>query len=346
MREKGTISTRDALRALHTQQFELSVGTANEIMASHGLTPVVSLSSLGGFFTNSNYLLEREDGTPLILKIEHRPGLGSLRAELASNELLRKQTDLPVANLLLVDVSQAIIPHSYMITERLPGQSARSCFEAGDSKTRLELISIIGRVLAVMHGVTMGQSTDLPLFDLNEWRTLLASALLDDRSFKAEIQAHSSTFYAHLTRLLEKLPPLGINEQPGFTWRNPALGNLLVEMNGKPRLSGIFDFQTASRSQQSLDCYYAQGDFGRNRPEDGYGHPEYGAHFMGAYREAGGQFREPDHQHELLRRLVLHGLNPRIWWNILGVLHPLTPEDLKGTLNVLKELEAMQETID
>ena len=95
MRKPGELTDRATLRALHEEQFDLSLDTVNGIMAHHHLSPVRTLTRLEGYFTNTIFELAPETGDSLILKIEHRPGWGSLEAELAVNKALKQATDLP-----------------------------------------------------------------------------------------------------------------------------------------------------------------------------------------------------------------------------------------------------------
>ena len=196
----------------------------------------------------------------------------------------------------------------------------------------------MGEVVGAIH--TMETSVPEPLMqlDLNRWRELIEEGLLSDEAFKAEIDAYDPTFYPRFTELMATATAPTIEEPPAFIWCNPALGNMLVSRNGRVRVSGVFDFQTAAYGQKSLDCMYAEGDFGRNRPDDGYGHPDYPAQFYRGYQEAGGTYTEPDENYLIIRELVLHALNPRVWWDILGILHPLVPTDLEATLEKLRQL--------
>lgn len=91
-RLSGQLANRETVRQIIQQKLEISMATASAILEKHQLGRLMILKSLEANRMNSIFELKPEQGDSLILKIQCRPGIGSLEGEHYTIHLLRQLT--------------------------------------------------------------------------------------------------------------------------------------------------------------------------------------------------------------------------------------------------------------
>ncbi len=339
-RLSGQLANRETVRRIIQQKLEISMATASAILEKHQLGRLMTLKSLEANPMNSIFELKPEQGDSLILKIQCRPGIGSLEGEHYTIHLLRQLTDLPVSNLCLFDNDRDIIPYPYLLSNRLSGESGSAFFEKTDHANRMQLSEVFGHIVGAIHRLEVAEPEHLRNCDLSQWQGIVKEALLSDADFRKEIAALSDTFYPQLNDLTASVSALRIDEEPVLLWGDAFLYNLLVKRSsGKVQITGLYDFQFAAYGSCLFDFCKIEGDFRVRRPREIYGHPEYIEQFYKGYEGTGKAVNAPSDTHQILVNIIRNAIQVRYWWwNCFGILHSKTPEYLKAILVGLAEL--------
>ena len=339
-RPLGQLANRETVRRIIQQKLEISMATASAILESHQLGRLMTLKPLEANPMNSIFELKPEQGDSLILKIQCRPGIGSLKGEHYAIHLLRQLTDLPVSNLCILDDDKDIIPYPYLLSNKLSGESGYDFFERTDHANRMQLSEAFGHIVGVIHSLEVAEPERLRNCDLSQWRGIVQKALLSNDDFREEIVALSDTFYPQLDDLMLSVSALQIDEDSVLSWGDAFLYNLLVKSNGgKVEITGLYDFQFAAYGSPLFDFYKIEGDFRVRRPREIYGHPEYIEQFYKGYEGVGKAVNAPSDTHEILVNIIRNAIQVRYWWwDCFGTLDSKTPDYLKAILVGLAEL--------
>ena len=333
-RPLGQPATMPTIKQIGRQKLEFSTADASAILEKHQLGRLVTLKSLEANPMNSIFELTLEQGDSFILKIQCRPGIGSLKGEHYAIHLLGQLTDLPVSNLCTLDTDKDIIPYPYLLSNKLSGESGYNFFERTDHANRMQLSEALGHIVGVIHRLEVRESEQLRNCDLNQWQGIVKEALLSDEDLREEIAALSDTFYSQFSDLMALVPVLQIDDEPVLLWGDPFFYNLLVKSNGsKVQITGLYDFQFAAYGSSLFDFYKIEGDFRGRRPREIYEHPEYIEQFYKGYEGAGKVVNAPSDTHQILVNIIRNAIQVRYWWwDCFGILHSKTPEYLKAIL--------------
>lgn len=335
----GQIVDRATIRQIYARQPTLSFTDAAAILDAHSLGAVQSLQHIAGTWMNTTYEIVPRVHAPVIVKIQHRPGVGSLATEQAVIHALQPIPTLPVSRLCLLDTSGAVIPFPYLLVEKLPGLSARMVFEHADHATRLTLATMLGETVGTIHAQTTFDPASLQCLDLHIWPQLLVDAL-DDAPLQRAIQGISASFFEQLSALLANTQPLSLTEPRVLLWGDPVFHNLLVsEQAAGYCLSGLFDFQQAGVGHRISDLTYVEGDFGRRRPPGVYEHPEYLPRFYTGYTSVMGDLTPIPDALRQITRIVRAALGIRFEWNCMRCFSPPMPEQLQLILDGITHLK-------
>ena len=339
-RPLGQPATMPTVKQIGRQKLELPMTDASAIFEKHQLGRLVTLKSLEANPMNSIFELVSERGDSFILKIQCRPGIGSLKGEHYAIHLLRQLTDLPVSHLCLFDNDRDIIPDPYLLSNKLSGESGYDFFERTDHANRMHLSEALGHIVGVIHRLKVREPEQLRNCDLNQWQGIVKEALLSDENFREEIAALSDTFYLQLNDLMASVPALQIDDEPVLLWGDPFFYNLLVKSSGsKVQITGLYDFQFAAYGSRLFDFYKIEGDFRVRRPREIYGRPEYIEQFYNGYEGVGKAADVPSETHQILVDIIRNAIQVRYWWwDCFGILHSKTLEYLKAILGGLSEL--------
>ena len=339
-RLSGQLANRETVRRIVQQKLEISMATASAILEKHQLERLMTLKPLEANPMNSIFELTLEQGDSLILKIQCRPGIGSLKGEHYAIHLLRQLTDLPVSNLCLLDDDKDIIPYPYLLSNRLSGESGSAFFEKTNHAARMQLSEAFGHIVGVIHSLEVAEPERLRNCDLHQWQGIVQEALLSDENFREEVAAFSDTFYSQLSDLMASVPALQIDDEPVLLWSDAFFHNLLLKNSGgKIQITGIYDFQFAAYGSRLFDLNKIEGNFQIRSRREIYGHPEYIEQFYKGYKGTGKAVNAPSDTHQILVNIIRNAIQVRYWWwDCFGVLHSKTPEYLKAILVGLAEL--------
>ena len=339
-RPLGQLANRETVRRIFQQKLEISMATASAILEKHQLGRLMTLKPLEANPMNSIFELKPEQGDSLILKIQCRPGIGSLKGEHYAIHLLRQLTDLPVSNLCTLDDDKDIMPYPYLISNKLPGESGADFFERTDHANRMQLSEALGHIVGVIHSLEAAEPEQLRNCDLSQWRSIVQEALFSDENFRDEVAAFSDTFYPQLDNLMASVPALQIEDDSVLLWSDAFFHNLLLKNSGrKIQITGIYDFQFAAYGSRLFDLDKIEGNFRVRRPREIYGHPEYIEQFYKGYEGAGKAVNAPSDTHQILVNILRNAIQVRYWWwDCFGILHSKTPEYLRAILGGLAKL--------
>ncbi len=333
-RPLGQLANMPTVEQIGRQKLEFSTADASAILEKHQLGRLVTLKPLEANPMNSIFELTLEQGDSFILKIQYRPGIGSLKGEHYAIHLLRQLTNLPVSNLCLFDDDKDIIPYPYLLSNKLSGESGYNFFERTGHANRMQLSEALGHIVGVIHRLEVREPEQLRNCDLNQWQGIVKEALLSDEDLREEIAALSDTFYMQFSDLMASVPVLQIDDEPVLLWGDPFFYNLLVKSSGsKVQITGLYDFQFAAYGSSLFDLYKIEGDFRVRRPREIYGHPEYIEQFYKGYEGAGKVVNAPSDTHQILVNIIRNAIQVRYWWwDCFGILHSKTLEYLKAIL--------------
>ena len=336
----GQLANKETVRRIGRQKLEISMEVASAILEKHQLGNLATLKPLEANPMNSILELTPERGDLLILKVQHRPGIGSLKGEHYATHLLKQLTDLPVSSLCLFDDDRDIIPYPYLLSNKLLGESGSAFFERTDHANRMQLSEALGHIVGVIHRLEVTEPERLRNCDLNQWKDIVKETFLSDEDFRQEIAALSDTFYSQLNDLMTSVSALQIDDKPVLLWGDAFFYNLLAKSRGrKVQITGLYDFQFAAYGSHLFDFYKIEGDFRGRRPREIYGHPAYIEQFYKGYGGAGSTANVSSDTHQILVNIIRNAVQVRYWWwDCFGLLHPKTPEYLKAILVRLAEL--------
>ncbi len=339
-RPLGQPANMPTVKRIGRRKLELSTAEASTILEKHELGRLRTLKPLEANPMNSIFELTSEQGDLFILKIQCRPGIGSLKGEHYAIHLLRQRTDLPVSNLCLLDDDRDIIPYPYLLSNKLSGESGFAFFERTNHAARIQLSEGFGHIVGVIHSVEVVEPERLRNCDLNQWQDIVQEALLSDENFREEIAAFSGTFYSRLSNLMASVPASQIDDEPVLLWSDAFFHNLLVKSRGrKIQITGLYDFQFAAYGSRLFDLDKVEGNFRIRHRRQVYGHPKYIEQFYKGYAGTGKAVNAPSETHQILVDILRNAIQVRYWWwDCFGVLHPKTPEYLKAILVGLAEL--------
>ena len=273
-RPLGQPATMPTVKRIGRQKLEISTTDASAILEKHQLGRLMTLRPLEANPMNSIFEIKPERGDSLILKIQCRLGIGSLKGEHYAIHLLRQLTDLPVSNLCLLDDDRDILPYPYLLSNKLSGESGYAFFERTDHAARIQLSEAFGHIVGVIHSLEVAESERLRNCNLSQWQGIVKEALLSDEDLREEIAALSDTFYPQLDNLMASVTTQWIDDKPVFLWGDPFFYNLLVKSSGsKVQITGLYDFQFAAYGSYLFDFYKVEGDFRVRHPREIYGHP-------------------------------------------------------------------------
>lgn len=339
-RSLGQPANMPTVKRIGRQKLEISTADAAAILEKHQLGRLRTLKPLEANPMNSIFELTLERGDLLILKIQYRPGIGSLKGEHYTIRLLKQLTDLPVSNLCTLDDDKDIIPYPYLLSNKLSGESGYDYFERTDHTNRMQLSEALGHIVGAIHSVEVGELEHIRNCNLRQWQGIIQEAFLNNDDFRQEIAVLSDTFYPQLEDLMLSAAALQIDDEPVLLWGDAFFYNLLVKSSGsKVQITGLYDFQFAAYGNNLFDFYKIERDFRGRRPREIYGHPEYIEQFYKGYKEAGMAVNAPSETCQILVNILRNAIQVRYWWwDCFGILHSKTPEYLKAILGGLAEL--------
>jgi aminoglycoside phosphotransferase (APT) family kinase protein len=180
--------------------------------------------------------------------------LHKFRTEKTAYDLLRA-SEIPVPEVLVLDESQTLVPHAFLITTRLPGETVYDSWNGLDGRTREQLAFEAGRYQALLHQHTLpafGGLSQLAEGGFPTWRAYLE----DDVARHVRQARHEELLDATPTARIEQLlvrfqPLLAVVTTGCLVHRDYHFENVL-QQEGK--VTGIIDFEWAMSGDPVFDC--------------------------------------------------------------------------------------------
>jgi Ser/Thr protein kinase RdoA (MazF antagonist) len=338
-RQPGELADQKTLKLIQSEQVTLTDDQIAAVLEKHRLGAPRSSELVGAHFLNVVYAITPATGEALILKVQLREGLGSLRAEDYMIRLLGSSTDLPVSSYSMLDGDRDVLAYPYLLVARLPGENCRTLFERASHATRLQLSGELGRILRVIHGQDVDDPKCLPNDDLNEWRSIFQATFFGDDCFRQEIVALSPSFLPQLTKAMAAIAPASCTGPPVLLWRDPGLSNMLAQESASGvTVSGLFDFQFSSFGSPFIDRTIAENGFWQSTPSEARATEEYLAAFREGYGARETEGREDRDVLGTLFAVLTQARAARLWWDWARILHTETPDRLEKVLIGLQRL--------
>ncbi len=227
-----------------------------------------------------------------------------------------------------LDESGALLPHPYLISNRLEGRQGEIFFEQTSHELRLSLAEQLGVMLGRIHEPT--PPAGLPA--LPEGPQSVEETLLGNATLRRELEAQVPGFERRLRRCLSAAEFRGEKGDEVLLKVEVGLHNLLVEENGRRvRISGLFDFQAARLGPAITDLKKAEGSIATHTARGSSCPPGSNreTHYVEGLRNAYGTLRgvnpEFDFELRLMFDIVRHARQVRYWWDLCEYLHPRNP---------------------
>lgn len=221
------------------------------IWQAYGLGAVRALSIPRRGCSNACFLVNQDRVIRFQVKDLHRR---KFRAEQLAYDLLRAG-EIPVPELLVLDESQTLVPHAFMITTRLPGETVFESWSALDERTRQQIAFEAGRCLALLHRHPLpafGSLSRLAEGGFPTW-----TAYLEDYVARYGRQARDEKLLdaattTRIEQLLVQFQPLLAAVTPGRLLHGDYQFENVLQQDGQ--VTGIIDFEWAMSGDPAFDC--------------------------------------------------------------------------------------------
>lgn len=333
---------REAFRAAAKVKPAFTAEQGAAALERQELGPVVAWDEVGANPTNCVYRAATPD-IHYIVKIKFRgttsrvrPG-ASLRVERDMVEWLRSVADLPVSDVCLLDEETESFGYPYLISQVLPGINGRDYFTADtmSDTQRVQLLKAFGRIVAAINGLSVPKGL-LPVRDMARWKEDISQRLLDNTALIEVLPPECQDRLPTIGDLLARVDVALEDVPQGVLWGDAALHNINVDEAG--RIVGVYDFEDGAVGDLWSEQLHIAAECTRS-PKEIYGQPHYPGELWGGYAEAGGVYEEPGATYMQVRQATM-GAGLCWFWEVLGVLHPRTPEWLADLEAGLRKLAA------
>ena len=328
-RVPGQPHSRERLRRLSREKYQVAGSQVQDMLDKYRLGVLATFRTVGGTnFPNTVIDVCTASGESFIIKIQTRslPGW-SLSQEHRAIRALQRADEVPVSEKCELDESGDLLPHPYLISNRLEGRQGEIFFEQTSHELRLSLAEQLGVMLGRIHEPT--PPAGLPAFP--EGLQTVEEALLGNATLRRELNAQVSGFERRLRRRLNAAEFRGVKGDDVLLKVEAGLHNLLVEENGRRvRISGLFDFQAARLGPAITDLTNAEGSIATHTARGSSCPPgKLESHYVEGLRKAYGALRGVDTEFDFEQRLmfdtVQHARQVRYWWDLCEYLHPKNP---------------------
>ena len=136
-RVPGQPHSGELLRRLSREKYPITGSQIQDILDEYRLGVLATFRTVGGTnFPNTVIDVRTASGESFIIKIQTRslPGW-SLRQEHRAIRALQRADEVPVSEKCELDESGALLPHPYLISNRLEGRQGRNLLRADQSRT-------------------------------------------------------------------------------------------------------------------------------------------------------------------------------------------------------------------
>jgi aminoglycoside phosphotransferase (APT) family kinase protein len=266
----------------------LDAGKLQDIVVRSGVdAPIIEWSLLAGGTFNSVYRLSFADRPGLVLKLSPDPEGAAMAYEqgIVSTEaqfyaIAREQAGLPVPEVVaLLDLDADLGGGQALLVTELPGVTWSS---AGlPVSVRRPLRADLGRLVASMHAVkgpAFGYPSESTSALSGRWSDAFAAmmdAVLDDADrYRADLPVHPRRVRRALAACADDLAAVVV---PALVHFDLWEGNVLIDLGGQPRISGVIDGERAMWGDPVMD-FASVALFGEIRDDED---------FIRGYQESG-----------------------------------------------------------
>lgn len=240
-----------------------------------GCEPKEIIELTEGFF-NVAYRIELGD-RPVILKVAPAPSVDILTyeknimwVEVDSMKRVKRETTVPVPEILFYDDSKTVCDRTYFFMEFLPGRSFSSCMEELAQEVKDSVFHKVGQYTKALNQITgtkfgyYGQ----PDRQGDDWYTIFKEMLMDAFYDAERKQIAVPVAKEKMFALLEK--DKAYFEEvttPKFVHWDIWAGNVFVKDD---QVTGIIDFERALWADELMEVGFRTYDYNKNFFE-GYG---------------------------------------------------------------------------
>lgn len=222
-----------------------------------------------GFF-NVAYRIELEE-RPVILKVAPAPSVDILTyeknimwTEVDSMRKVKKETSVPVPEILFFDDSRTVCDRTYFFMEFLPGRSFSSCMEELSDEVKNHIFYKVGQCTKELNQITgekfgyYGQ----PERQGNDWFTvfkeMLSDAFADAERKNIAVPVTKEKMFA----LLEQDKPYFDEVKvPKFVHWDIWAGNVFID---RGEVTGIIDFERALWADELMEVGFRTYEYNEN----------------------------------------------------------------------------------
>lgn len=335
--DKSHLGTKDDIRAIYRARPIVDITQAQRVLDKYDLGRAMGVEALGPYVTNFIHRIDRDGAPPLVLKGQYRAtDTWDVSVEAKAICLLRDGSNLPVPARVIYDGDTDLLGHVYCLIDWLNGRPTLEVIDESSQQDRLTLAEQMGAVHRAIHDCPVPPNHSLPVADLRDWHRLTRGQLLSADDLHRDLNRLCPAFEDTLSRKLETAPEISGLRSPVLIWRDGSPGNTVCQTNGHgPRISGVFDFQSAILMQPWWDIikafnHYVPGSE-PNRPVT----PEWEAFCLGYGVDDPLDLAERDPF-----SVVFPAMYTRHWYESMGFFHPKTPEWLDDLLAALDRLKS------
>ena len=262
---------------------ELSKTELNELVSAALQTRLLSAHLLKGGLFNTTYMVETEKYGRSVLRIGpvNRHLLMPFEHHLMAAEeyvyTLCAQQNIPVSDVLKVDLSKTIIDRDFMFVRYIPSrpmseenltpqERAGIFYDVGAAAAKMHSITAprFGRVLDVKNGKGFQRWSEALLYELTMWEEVGIPASI----FTSEEHKQIRTLYRKAAPYLDEIT------SPRLVHTDLWPGNILIDDSGDiPRFAAIIDADRAIFGDPAFEFSSIQWTYGEESFWKGYGSP-------------------------------------------------------------------------
>jgi len=218
----------------------LSKKKIQEIFDAHSLGNVKTKRILVEGVSNPAYIINDK----VVLRVKKDSRDFKFEKEKFLFGLLKKKTDLPVPKVIDLDISKKIIPHDYILLEKLPSELLKKSFSKLSNTQKRKLAFELGLSLAKIHSIhfkNVGHFKPDKLVKDISWSKFVWGIYTDSlKSIKKGYFLDENLIKRIESFIEDNKNLLDVKFKPSLIHGDYNGGNILIH-NGK--ISGIFDLE-------------------------------------------------------------------------------------------------------
>ncbi len=279
------IASVDVFRRLVADRPNIPEKQIHALFEKHDLSTPSRIDEMESSIINRVYRITCRSGDVYFMKASVYKG-SNLDVQALVTKLLVEKTELPVSRCLIFDSDLDEIAFPCLITSPLAGVNGRAFFEQAPLESQTWLLQSLGSIVRQIHSVPVPSNCDsIGATDVRDWDTNLRSCLLGHSDLAESLVVAAAPQVAAVIKGLSSAKAPSQSTELVLVWGDPSLQNIMVEDDrGVPRITGIHDFEHATRGQALHDIRHVIADFEHRKVEQPcYGHAELLEAFYDGY---------------------------------------------------------------